>query len=244
MFKKNLLVAIASILLSSAAYAGHWTYEGDEGPEHWGDLSPDNYACSKGKTQTPIDIEHEVKAEIHPIKFEYTTDGSEIFNNGHTVQVSVAPGSSIMVDGKAFQLKQFHFHTPSENLVHGKPYAMELHLVHADADGNLAVVGVMIQKGEENPVLAELWKQMPNTADGNHPLEAKVNPASLLPEKRDYYRFDGSLTTPPCSEGVRWLVMKDPITASEEQVEKFAKAVHEHNARPVQPVGARVILTN
>ncbi|CAK0746905.1 Carbonic anhydrase [Gammaproteobacteria bacterium] len=244
MFKKKLSIVAASILLTSTAYAGHWTYEGAEGPEHWGDIASEFAACSKGKTQTPIDIKGEVKASIAPIKFNYGTTASEIFNNGHTVQVTIAPGSSITVDGIEFGLKQLHFHTPSENLVHGKPFAMEMHLVHADKDGNLAVVGVMMEKGKENAVLAQLWKQMPQTKDEKIPLNATVNPSSLLPSARHYYRFDGSLTTPPCSEGVRWLVLKDPISVSEDQVEAFAKAVHEHNARPIQPVGARVIVTD
>jgi len=247
MFQKKLSIVIASILLSSTAYAGHWSYEGNEGPEHWGDLSPEFEACSKGKNQTPIDITGEVKANIAPIKFNYTTAGSEIFNNGHTVQINVAPGSSITVDGTEFNLKQLHFHTPSENHVHGKSFAMEMHLVHADKNGNLAVVGVMMEEGKENATLAQLWKQMPYTKsekDEKIPLNASVNPSGLLPSSHHYYRFTGSLTTPPCSEGVLWLVMKDPISVSKAQVEEFAKAVHKRDARPLQPLGARVIITD
>lgn len=244
MLRKHLAVAAASMLLSASAYAAHWTYEGAEGPEHWGEMSPDFAVCARGKTQTPIDIQHVVEAaKSEPIKFRYGTDVSEILNNGHTVQANIPAGSSITVDGIEFQLKQFHFHTPSENLVHGKSFPMEMHLVHADKDGNLAVVGVMIQEGKKNAALAKLWAQMPQHADEKNVLNSIVNPSSLLPKSQRYYRFDGSLTTPPCSEGVRWLVMKDPISASKEQIEAFAKVVHEHNARPVQPVGARVIIS-
>jgi carbonic anhydrase len=243
MLKKYLAVIAISIFVSVPAYAGHWTYEGEEGPEHWGDLSPDFEACSKGKSQSPIDIRNEIlAAKAVPIKFNYATDASEILNNGHTVQASIAAGSSITVDGIEFQLKQLHFHTPSENLIRGKSFPMEMHLVHADKDGNLAVVGVMIKEAKENAVLAKLWAQMPQHADDKYTLTAKVNPSSLLPKSRRYYRFDGSLTTPPCSEGVRWLVLKEPISASKEQVEAFAKVVNEHNARPVQPAGARIIV--
>lgn len=244
--KKHITVAVASLFASSLAFAGHWGYEGTEGPEHWGELAPEFATCSKGKAQTPIDIKNEVHATgLEAIKFNYATDASEILNNGHTVQANIAAGSSITIDGVEFQLKQFHFHTPSENNVHGKSYPMELHLVHADKDGNLAVVGVMIEEGKENEALAQLWKQMPQHADEKHALKAKVNPVALLPKDQHYYRFDGSLTTPPCSEGVRWLVLKGTLTASRAQIESFAKVVHEHhNARPLQPVNARVVVSD
>lgn len=242
MLKNHLAVIAASIIFCTSAYAAHWAYEGEEGPEHWGTLLPEFEVCLKGKSQSPIDIRDVIQAaKVVPIKFNYATDASEILNNGHTVQANIAAGSSIIVDGIEFQLKQFHFHTPSENLIHGETFPMEMHLVHADKDGNLAVVGVMIKEGKENTALAKLWTQMPH-ADEKNALNSKVSPSSLLPESRDYYRFDGSLTTPPCSEGVRWLVLKEPITASKAQVEAFAEVVHEHNARPVQPVGARIIV--
>jgi carbonic anhydrase len=242
MLKKHLAVIAASFFVCTSANASHWTYEGKEGPEHWGELSPESAVCLKGKSQSPIDIRNEIQvAKVVPITFNYTTDASEILNNGHTVQANIAAGSSITVDGTEFQLKQFHFHTPSENLIRGETFPLEMHLVHADKDGNLAVVGVMFKEGKENESLAKLWAQLPH-ADEKSALKAKVNPSSLLPESRGYYRFDGSLTTPPCSEGVRWLVLKDPISASKEQIEAFAKVVHEHNARPVQPVGARIIV--
>jgi len=245
MLKKHLVMFAAAIFVSASAYAGHWTYEGEEGPEHWGELSPDFEACLKGKSQSPIDIQREIEAaKAVPIKFDYAADASEILNNGHTVQANIAAGSSITVDGTEFQLKQFHFHTPSENLIHGQSFPMEMHLVHADKDGNLAVVGVMIKEGKENAALAKLWAQLPRHADEKNALSARVNPSSLLPESRGYYRFDGSLTTPPCSEGVRWLVLKDPISASKEQVEAFAGVVHERNARPVQAVNARIIVAD
>jgi carbonic anhydrase len=252
MFNKKLLVATVSILLGSTGYAvageheghAHWGYTGDGGPEHWAELSPDYSACGKGKNQTPIDIRDAVDAKLEPIKFNYATDVVDVLNNGHTVQANMTPGSSITVDGIEFQLKQFHFHTPSENIVNGKPFAMEMHLVHADKDGNLAVVGVMFKEGAKNEALAHLWKNMPHNVDEHSTPDGKVNPSSLLPKSHHYYRFTGSLTTPPCSEGVRWLVMKDSLSAAKSQMEEFTKAVHGEDARPVQPLGARLILTN
>ena len=245
MQKKYLACAIASLFVSTSALAGgHWGYEGAEGPEHWGELEPQFAACAQGKAQTPIDIKNEIEAaRTEVIRFNYTAAASEILNNGHTVQANIPAGNTIVVDGVEFQLKQFHFHTPSENAVHGKRAAMELHLVHADKDGNLAVVAVMIEEGQANAVLAKLWQEMPKQAGDKQALKAQVNPGALLPQNPHYYRFDGSLTTPPCSEGVRWLVMKEPISASRAQVEAFAKVVHEHNARPLQPVNARVVVS-
>jgi carbonic anhydrase len=252
MFKKKLLIVASSILLSSVAYAGtgghaehaHWGYGGEEGPEHWAELSPEFAACGNGKNQTPINIQNSVKAKLNPIKFNYTTDVTDVHNNGHTVQANMAPGSSITVDGIEFQLKQFHFHTPSENLVNGKHFPMEMHLVHADKDGNLAVVAVMFKEGKKNEALAHLWKHMPHNVDEDGAPEGKVNPGSLLPKSHHYYRFTGSLTTPPCSEGVRWLVMKDPLSADKEQMKEFTESVHGEDARPMQPLGARLILSD
>ena len=167
----------------------------------------------------------------------------EIINNGHTIQVNYAPGSHIMVDGISFELKQFHFHNPSENHIDSKSYPLEGHLVHADADGNLAVVALMFKEGAENSVLSGIWKHMPKEAGGKASVSGgTVNADDLLPENRDYYRFYGSLATPPCSEGVRWLVMKNMATVSKEQVEAFHHVMHHDNNRPVQPTNARPVL--
>jgi carbonic anhydrase len=247
MLKRNILVVATSLLLSTTAYPGvtHWSYDGDVGSEHWSELSPDYALCGSGKNQTPIDIDHEIKGKLEPIKFHYVTPVSDVVNNGHTVQANVDPGSSITVDGIEFDLKQFHFHTPSENMVHGKHLDMEMHLVHADKDGNLAVVAVMFKEGKKNAALEHLWKHIPHH-EGEHGMpEGKMTAASLLPKSHHYYRFTGSLTTPPCSEGVRWLVMKQPLTASEDQIEDFASSLHgKHNERPMQSIGARMILTD
>ncbi len=225
-----------------AGHAVHWSYLGEEGPESWGHLSPDYHVCADGRDQSPVNIEGAIEAEMPPLEFNYHKGGSAVLNNGHTIQVSYLAGSTLAVNGREFELKQFHFHAPSENHIEGKGYPMEMHLVHADKEGNLAVVAVMITEGRENETLTEIWRQMPEQAGGKKDLQKRISVKGLLPASKDYYRFNGSLTTPPCTEGVRWYVMKQPLTVSVEQVRKFRHIMHHHNNRPVQPVYARPLL--
>lgn len=241
--KKIGLIGCILIAASAASVcnAGHWTYSGEEGPDHWAKLAPEYSACS-GKNQSPINLAGFIEADLKPIIFSYQVGGNEILNNGHTVQVNYAEGSSITVDGIQFSLKQFHFHAPSENQIEGKSYPMEAHLVHSDQDGNLAVIAVMFAKGEENKTLAAAWSQLPGNSEVKQTLTPPVAAEGLLPLNRDYYLFNGSLTTPPCTEGVRWLVMKEPVSASEHQIEIFFHLMHHPNNRPVQPVNARPVL--
>lgn len=242
MNKRSLTICI--LLMASSAHAEnavHWTYGGANGAAHWAKLSPDFSACA-GNNQSPINLTGFIEADLTPIAFNYQAGGQEILNNGHTVQINYAEGSSITVDGSLFNLKQFHFHAPSENQINGKSYPMEVHLVHADKDGNLAVVGVMIDAGAENKALTDAWAKMPKKAGAPVALPSRVMAEGLLPASREYYRFNGSLTTPPCSEGVRWLLMKDSITASAQQIDAFKSVLHEPNNRPVQPVYARPVL--
>ena len=224
-----------------AADITHWTYSGKNGPENWAKITPEFGACN-GKNQSPINLAGFIEADLKPIKFSYQAGGNEILNNGHTVQVNYSTGSSISVDGIQFDLKQFHFHAPSENHINGQSYPMEAHLVHADKNGNLAVVAIMFKEGAENNALASIWPLIPNNAAEQHALPSPFDVAQLLPSKRDYYRFNGSLTTPPCTEGVRWLVMKMPVPVSKEQVKAFSKVMHHPNNRPIQPVNARPVL--
>jgi len=236
---------IAGICLSGTAMSdekAHWTYSGDEGPQHWGELDSKYAACAAGKNQSPIDLSGMIDGKLPKIAVDYKAGGNEIVNNGHTIQVNYAPGSSITVSGHTFELKQFHFHSPSENTIEGKSYPMEAHFVHADKDGNLAVIALMFQEGAANAELEKAWAHMPEEADEKGSLPAAVDANALLPHKHTYYRFNGSLTTPPCSEGVWWLVMKSHASASKEQLEKFAHTLHHPNNRPVQPVNARMIL--
>ena len=243
---------ISSLLLAAAfgaatATAGHdihWGYSGHGGPEHWGELSSDFKMCMIGKNQSPIDIltKKAYKTHLKPIRFHYATPTQDVVDNGHTEQVDIAPGSYIVVDGIKFELKQFHFHTPSENRINGRSFPLEAHFVHADEHGNLAVVALMFKYGKTNKILEKIWKTMPEK-EGKKSLTMKAQDVKhLLPKNREYYRYNGSLTTPPCSEGVRWLVLKHPVTVSKAQVQKFAKIMGHDNNRPVQPLNARVIL--
>lgn len=245
--KKSIVISLlsAGIGFSSLAMSedkAHWSYSGQDGPEHWGELAPGFSLCSTGKNQSPVNLTGMIQSDLKEIKIDYKNGGNKVLNNGHTIQVSYAPGSMITVDGHSFELKQFHFHSPSENTIEGRSYPLEAHFVHADPDGNLAVIAVMFEEGKENAELEKAWAQMPEQAGESQDLKSMVNAGTLLPQQHDYYRFNGSLTTPPCSEGVWWLVMKNSDTASKAQVEKFTHAMHHANNRPLQAVNARMIL--
>lgn len=240
--------AVAS-LLSTSLFAGalgtHWGYTGHSSPEHWAELNPLFFMCKDGSNQSPINI---VKKDIlattglEKIKFNYTTNASGVINNGHTIQVNVKDGSSITIDGIQFDLKQFHFHTPSENEVDGKHFPLEAHFVHAAKDGHLAVISVLFEDGKENVDLKRIWSKMPHKESSAGCGLPAAMIKDILPKNKAYYRFDGSLTTPPCSEGVRWFVMQDYSHVSAAQVKEFAKLIHGHDNRPVQPMNARKVL--
>lgn len=235
-----------SVILLADGHGTHWGYTGHEGAENWGDLAPEYSMCKLGKAQTPINIEKKVLActnDLQKIKFDYTTASTEVLNNGHTIQVAIEDGSSIEIDGIKFTLKQFHFHTPSENQIEGKNFPLEAHLVHASKDGELAVIALMFENGAENPLIKKVWEAMPHEVDKKTPLVLSAKEINaFLPEKKQYYRFDGSLTTPPCSEGVRWFVLKKYVTISPAQVEEFLHTVHHENNRPIQPINARKVM--
>lgn len=242
--KKSMILAIV-LAVSSAAYAGqgtHWGYSGAEGPEHWGKLDPKFSACTEGKNQSPINLTGFIESDLNTVGIHYEAGGKEIINNGHSIQVNYTPGSKISVDGHEFELKQYHFHAPSENHINGKSFPLEAHLVHVDEAGNLAVIAVMFVEGKANQSIANAWSHMPGKAGDKRNLSSGVSAEGILPPNRDYYRFNGSLTTPPCSEGVWWLVMKESMTASKEQIEKFVQVMGHPNNRPIQAVNARPVL--
>ncbi|MCP5050201.1 MAG: carbonic anhydrase family protein [bacterium] len=219
-----------------------WSYNGETGPQHWGNLKPEYAMCKDGKSQSPIDISTTVAADLGDIQFNYQDTGLKIINNGHTIQVEYQEDSSIKIKDKTYKLKQFHFHSPSENTRNGNAYDMEMHLVHEDSEGQLAVVGVFMTQGNEHPHIKILWDNMPREAVEERELpEVLVNAAKLLPENGSYFHFDGSLTTPPCTEGVKWYVLKTPIEVSEEQVKLFLSVIGP-SARPVQPLHGRTVL--
>jgi carbonic anhydrase len=246
------MVTVLAIGPTGTILAQHWGYEGEAGPQNWGKLDPNFGVCASGKNQSPIDLKGFIEADMKPLKLDYKAGIADIahhghgiadmVNNGHTVQVNHAPGSTLSVDGITFELKQFHFHSPSENKINGKQFPLEGHLVHADKDGNLAVLAVMFQEGAANTLLAKLWEKMPNKAGEKSAPATGLSVFQLLPNERDYYRFNGSLTTPPCSEGVRWFVIKKPGTASRAQIQQFSKAIGFANNRPIQSTNARSVL--
>ena len=248
---KNILVTlcVAGSILAAGVHAGsghvsHWGYKGHEGPENWANISGEYATCGTGTRQSPIDLAgiDGLKALMSPIKFNYNAVSPEIVNNGHTIQLNYKPGSSITVGQKTYELLQFHFHSPSENIVSGKPYDMEMHLVHKSKQGELAVVGVFIKQGKENRDLIAAWDQMPNKAGAHQELSnVSLNAKNLLPANNGYVHFKGSLTTPPCSEGVNWFVMNDPIEVSTKQLAKFIDVIGP-NARPVQDLNDRFLL--
>ena len=231
----------ASVQAGENHHAAHWGYEGDAGPSHWASLNEDYALCGLGQNQSPVNLTGFVEADLPALDLRYDAPGQEVVNNGHTVQVNTAAGGVLRVDGQEFALKQFHFHAPSENRLNGQSFPMEAHLVHVSEDGHLAVVAVFFNEGQANPALDKVWPAMPEKT-GKQPLAKGVDVNTLLPVSRDYYRFNGSLTTPPCSEGVRWFVLKQPVEASPAQIEQFRKVMHHDNNRPVQPLNARLIL--
>jgi len=218
----------------------HWDYEGDGAPENWSKLDQQNKVCATGLRQSPIDIKDGIKVDLEPIKFSYRPSTFRITDNGHTIQVAVAD-SSITLTGKTYELVQFHFHRPSEEKVNGQRFDMVVHLVHKADDGQLAVVAVLLERGTENPFIQTLWNNLPlekNVAVA--PPSLSIDPTTLLPAGRNYYTYMGSLTTPPCSEGVLWLVMKQPVQVSSEQIGIFSR-LYRNNVRPIQPTGDRLI---
>lgn len=220
----------------------HWSYHaGHGGPVGWGELDPAFETCGLGKNQSPIDIRNAVKADLPALQTAYSASAPTIWNNGHTIQVNLAPGNSLRVGDNTYELLQFHFHTPSEEAINGKRAAMVAHFVHKDAAGKLGVIGVLIdQASKPNPVFAPIFAHLPRegeriTVDG---LTLDLN--AMLPQDKSYYAFSGSLTTPPCSEGVSWMVLKNKITLGSSQVKAF-RQIFSSNARPLQALNGREI---
>ncbi len=262
--KLQVLTAAASVVIAAAAFAEtkpenshgqaaaknapaahgnvHWSYSGAEGPEKWGDLSTAYELCKTGHQQSPIDIQHTQQAGLAALQVEYEANPLHVVNNGHTIQVNYAAGSTLKLGHTTYQLLQFHFHSPSENTLNGKHFDMEIHFVHKDQDGHLGVLGVFVEKGDSNIALQEIWSHLPKAAKTEaKPKGVVINGRDLLPKSQDYYRFVGSLTTPPCSEGVQWHVMKKPIQASGDQIRDFVDIVGKNN-RPVQKLGHRLLV--
>jgi carbonic anhydrase len=220
----------------------HWSYTGaKDGVAQWHKLSPEYRQCAEGRRQSPIDIRGGVKLQLEGVKFDYKSSPLKIVDNGHTVQVNYAPGSRLVVGGKSFELVQFHFHKPAEERINGRGFEMVAHLVHKSKDDRLAVVAVLFIAGTDHPFIQTLWNNLPIEQLREDELPAvKIDANQLLPKSRGYYTYIGSLTTPPCTEGVQWIVMKTPVQVSREQISVFAK-LHDKNSRPTQAANGRLI---
>jgi len=218
------------------AHAVQWGYEGDKGPEHWGDAFP---VCGKGKKQSPLNIIGPFEKSKETLSVDYKEGPLKMLNNGHTIQVNIEPGSSLTIGKESFELLQFHFHRPSEEQVDGKNASMVAHFVHKSKEGKLAVIGVMLNEGKDSAAVKTLWANLP-PKEGEEFLPAKVmfNPASMLPKDMGFYNYEGSLTTPPCTEGVQFYILKSPVDISKQQLAKFPFKL---NARPVQALNGRKI---
>jgi carbonic anhydrase len=218
----------------------HWAYSGEVGPQAWGGLQPSFSACSNGRRQSPIDIRDGFAVDLDPPVFEYRASAFRVIDNGHTVQVNVDPGNTLLVRGRRYELQQFHFHRPSEERIEGRAFDMSAHLVHRDAEGNLAVVAVLLERGSAQPLVQTVWNHLPLEKHEEFSAPVPIDLSHLLPADRRYYTYMGSLTTPPCSEGVLWVVMRQPVTLSPEQIAIFTR-LYPMNARPVQSAAGRVI---
>jgi carbonic anhydrase len=221
----------------------HWGYQGEGSPANWGKLKPEFSLCGTGMSQSPIDIAKTYKTTLDTIEFSYKETPLKIINNGHAVQVNYEPGSFVTIDGQKYELLQFHFHAPSEHTVKGAFYDMEMHLVHKNGLNELAVVGLFLKKGNPNKIIQVLWDNLPNEIDKENVVSGiAVNASGFLPKDTKYYHYFGSLTTPPCSEGVNWSVLKTPIEVSEAQIEQFKTLMGFDNNRPVLSLNKRFVL--
>jgi carbonic anhydrase len=222
--------------------APHWTYVGEHGADHWGEMSQEFAACSKGRVQSPIDIKADTRPGKRDLSAQYGPVPLAVLHNGHTVQFNTDGAGEMMLNGVAFQLLQIHFHTPSEHVFNGQHAPLEAHFVHKSAGGALAVIGVFIVPGAENRALSALISHLPeHETPVKTYAEVEIDPADLLPPERAFTWYLGSLTTPPCTEGVNWHVMAQPITASADQIARLERAMG-MNARPVQQVLGRVVV--
>ena len=216
-----------------------WEYGGEANPTRWGELAPEFKSCQEGHAQSPINIDSYREGEPTKIEFNYQPTTAEVIDTGHTIQVNYEPGSTAKIGNEIYELKQLHFHTPSEHRIDDEASAMEAHFVHQNEAGELAVVGVMMNSGAENPVIASIWDAIPDR-NKQQSGEVALNAANLLPGDKTYWSYSGSLTTPPCSEGVSWNVLSEPIELSPEQIATF-ESIYPYNARPIEPLDGRAV---
>ncbi|HKI00569.1 MAG TPA: carbonic anhydrase family protein [Thermoanaerobaculia bacterium] len=244
-FSVLFVFALLALSLATGASAADcsFSYEGATGPEHWAEIcAPSNYVCVAGARQSPIDLPAAPSGDLSKLVFDYRPTPLKVENNGHTIEVKVASESYLRIGQERYRLVQFHFHTPSEHKLHGQEFPMELHFVHRNALGELAVVGVFLREGAAHPLIQEIWDHAAGGAELSAAHAGQIDPEELLPQNRSYYRYAGSLTTPPCTEGVRWHVLDEPVDLSAAQVDEF-RAIFPANARPLQLLNGRPVLT-
>ncbi len=247
LFSSLLLASCLSYSTSFAAGSASWSYSGSKGADNWAKLDSQYHACGTGKMQSPIDITDTVEADLLPLNFDYSLGTFKVINNGHTIQVEPKTGNNITVGEQTYALKQFHFHSPSEYTIDGKSYPLAMHLVHQKEDGTLGVIAVLfeenagVQDSPGNTSIANIWSNIPEKAGDVHSSENDLNLNLLLPVDRRYYRLMGSLTTPPCSEGVNWYIMQTPVGISKEQIKTFQQ-YYPDSARPIQKRHNRLII--
>jgi carbonic anhydrase len=243
-----LMLAASTLLLalspSRAQWRTPWSYEGQKGPAHWGALDPDYAICNSGTAQSPVAIRAARKADLPALRFAYRPGSINIINNGYTavrLDYPAGNGNFLIVGDRRYELTQFHFHRPSEESIHGRTYAMVLHLMHQGSGGKVVGVAVMLKEGRANPAIEQLWKYMPQSAGKAHLIPGvTIDPQSMVPASTGYYTYEGSVTAPPCTEGVTWYVMKTPMEVSADEIAAFAK-LYPHDVRPVQPLNGRVV---
>jgi carbonic anhydrase len=241
--KKQILILLFSLaFLPLRIYSGehsHWSYHGEGGPEHWGKVDPKYSLCSDGKHQSPIDLRWSKPTTSGKILFHYKDSKVSVIDNGHTIQIGFEEGNKVSIRGKSYDLVQLHFHSASEHTLSGNSFPLEMHLVHKDKDGKLAVLGVFIKEGEKNQLIDQIWSKIPKEKHAeSHASDFSLDPSHFLPTAHTYYTYDGSLTTPPCSEGVNWNVFNTPVEFSKEQIETFKKFYTKNN-RPLQRLNGR-----
>lgn len=246
-----LLIAVVIAAAAGAEDRPHWGYGAADGPTKWASLHPDYRLCAEGKQQSPIDLSAAVEGTLEPLAFDYLPAQLriarhehvvDVLNNGHTIQVNYDEGSSVEHGGVRYELAQYHFHAASEHALDGRLFAMEMHLVHQSEDGRLLVLGVLIEQGAHNPAFEPVWQHLPEAVGTEEHLEhVLVDVDDLIPSDGRTVRYMGSLTTPPCSEGVKWIVFAQPVELSEQQLDAFRKIV-EPNHRPVQPLNGRPVV--
>lgn len=219
----------------------HWTYEGEEGPENWGELSGSFASCASGQEQSPIDVAQPAGQDLANPTFSYQTSPIKIEHNGHTVQLHYAKGSFMEINGERYELKQFHYHAPSEHSLNNELFPAEFHLVHQNTAGQYAVVGILLREGAENPAYQPFIAHLPAEKSAATTVDGQINALELLPTTHTTFRYPGSLTTPPCTEGVSWFLMTTPIELSLDQLTALESLFEEGNNRPVQPIFNRAV---